>query len=48
MDQVSGPKKDPLGVILGVKGQYGQNSKIVVKYLVGKLITQEIHLHQYK
>jgi hypothetical protein len=24
MKQVSGPENDPLGVIMGVKGQYGQ------------------------
>ncbi len=46
MEQVSDPEKDPLGVVLGVKGQYGQKNIIDVKYLFGKLMTSAIDLRQ--
>jgi hypothetical protein len=40
--KVSGPKNDPLGV----KGQYGQEQRIVIMYLVGELMPPAINLRQ--
>jgi hypothetical protein len=48
MEQVSGPKNDPLEVNVGSKANTVKKQKIVVEYLVGKLITPGIHQLQYK